>query len=321
MTVFLVPRRAVAASCVLFAACDAAAQFSQDLAPNPGGYIQAAATSADGSAATLPGEDLSLGLMGDAGDILDGEFFTGIGNASASAGLLVGNITANASGVVVNGQVGLNASVDRPNSARAAATVSGGFNDSLTVTPHDAVFLGAQAFLLVDVIVSGTVQAAGFSGSAEGEVMLYKNGVGIANNPLFDPGGLADDPSASSYQIASWQASTSFNGDTDSLTLANEIATFSVPVVVGETFDVGMYARVDAAWRSTSAVPGSSTGDAAFGSTFTWGGVSGAVLADGTPIGVTLGSGSGLDFNGVVPAPGTGALLGLAGIRAARRRR
>ena len=301
MTVFLVPRRAVAASCVLFAACDAAAQFSQDLAPNPGGYIQAAATSADGSAATLPGEDLSLGLMGDAGDILDGEFFTGIGNASASAGLLVGNITANASGVVVNGQVG--------------------FNDSLTVTPHDAVFLGAQAFLLVDVIVSGTVQAAGFSGSAEGEVMLYKNGVGIANNPLFDPGGLADDPSASSYQIASWQASTSFNGDTDSLTLANEIATFSVPVVVGETFDVGMYARVDAAWRSTSAVPGSSTGDAAFGSTFTWGGVSGAVLADGTPIGVTLGSGSGLDFNGVVPAPGTGALLGLAGIRAARRRR
>ncbi len=322
MTTSCVSPCVVAIAGVLFASSGAAAQFSQGLAPNPGGYIQAAGTANDGSGAALPGQDLANAITSDPSNVFDGQFFTGIGNASATATFNnTDGVSTFASGSVVNGQIGLTATITRPNFIRAAGTISGGFNDSLTVSPSDTTFLGQQAFLLIDVIVSGTVEAAGGSGFAEAEVMMYKNGGTINDNALFDPGSLVNDLSGSSFQIATWQARTFDSGDTDSLTLVDEVATFSIPVTLGETFNVGMYARVDAGWRSTFNSTAFSTASAVFGNTFTWGGVSGAVLADGTPVDVSLSSASGIDFNGVVPAPGAAALLGLAGLAAGRRRR
>ena len=113
------------------------------------------------------------------------------------------------------------------------------------------------------------------------------------NEPFWDHGG--SDGISTDRQRATWGVSTDAVGQTVDRTI-DDMITFSVPITLGEPFNLGIYGFADAGKRSSSGVPGSSSAGVDFG--ITW--VEARVVDGGgvTIAGATISGETGLDWPG-----------------------
>jgi MYXO-CTERM domain-containing protein len=190
--------------------------------------------------------------------------------------------------------------------SQAAAT--GGWVDTLTLTPVDPADIGKTASLTFAIDMSGTLQAVpSGNGFAAFGVQPYIDDNAFVGNQRFQVSG---------------QGQYNFPYDQT----VDQITTFTTDITLGTAFELGVFAR---AWAGTASYsPGSdfiSGGTVDFMNTVSWAGIT-AVTLNGNALAYTLASASGIDwtqpFTSPVPEPGTWALWasGLLGIGVLRRR-
>lgn len=292
-----------------------AAPRHQDVT-GPGGFMSSCAapsTSSSGGAGT----DITGGF---ATGHCTSAYFSGNGTATTSDGYSAGGINNSTWGSVGIGHIHLRSANDSPNSAYfALATSNGGFEDRLTLNLPGQT--GQTVYMLVDMSIDGSLAAAGFAGSSGISITAFRDVTQLsAYTPGYSIGN--SDPFSRSTQSVSWSVAS---GPDVTRVISDGHWVFSVPVVVGTAFDLGIYAQAYSSQRSQSAYPGNSNSQLDFGNSVLVQGVSG-LLVGGQLVteGYTLTAASGLDWTQPlpVPEPATWALM-LAGIGAVvvRRRR
>ena len=299
--------RAALAALVLLLPLQVFAAFSIGDVTSPGGFITSYAGIGGGF---TPGTGLDQsGVYSSLAT--DETLFTAAVPGFAAIGYSDAIATNSANGYASFGALGFSASNNGANSHFSQGQVNGGWTDSLTITSPG---LNGQAGVwLAPVDVSGFMQVAGFAGSASFVVQAFIDGQGLKKSdaPGFDQGG--SDPLATDFQLARWGVS-SF-GSHASRTVTGDTVTFAIPIVFGQSFDLGIYALATAGMRSSSGVPGNSTASTDFLNTLLWGG-GGTVLHGGSPVGAfSIGSASGTDWavaGAPVPLPAPLLLLGCA---------
>ncbi len=216
------------------------------------------------------------------------------------------------------------------------AYAQGGWNDSLT--------LNVSGIWVFPIDVNGTFISSGPGGFGAGYLEVFQNGVDFepdtqAQIPAYNtflalnnthngcPG-----PSSWSPEMVGWGVTDS-NPALCSSTLTASTVFFAIPVTAGITFDLGIWASVEAgevsAGNPASNLP-QDTGSADLAHTFLWGGPGYVIEGDGQAhTDFTISSLSGSDYNvaaadtASTPEPSTEALfvLGMAAIGVAARRR
>ncbi|MDJ0788693.1 MAG: hypothetical protein QNK05_17935 [Myxococcota bacterium] len=271
------------------------AALDQSAISNVSGFIGAYAGLQNGSNPDAGG-DLETAYL--ASDFLFDEvvFATGGGSASASQSYSGALGTNSASGMAQAGTVRFQAQNVASNQGFAGSMVHAGWNDAITLS-HPTLN-GIDGVWLFDIDVSGSFAATGFAGSARVELSAYKDNLQLRKNQgPFDPG--ASDPISTDRQQAQWGISSAPNGSRS----VSDTVTFAVPFTFGEAFTLGVYSFASAGKRSSSAVPGTSTANADFLSTVSWGGTN-DVLVSGSPVGgFSIGAASGIDWLAAVPEP------------------
>lgn len=302
---------------VMSLAGQASATISQATIASPGGFMQVGATTVGESFTTALGDDLEFVYMG-SGDVFDEAQFGGIGSAARSISTSFSGGSANAIGSVNLGQIKVASSSASTAFGFVKGEAHGGFKDSLTIS--NAALDGQAGFHVFTIGVTGTLTATGISGRAYAEIGAFKDGVRTLVNQYHDDG-QSNNLFATGFQQGFWEASTATTNGFDQF-IVNDTITFAVPIVFGQEFELGLYARAAGDKRSSLNDSNGSTADALFQNTFTWTGTQSVLLADGTVVSdYDLVSASGLDYRGLVPAPGTLALAAVGGLVAARRRR
>jgi hypothetical protein len=310
-------------ACAVLAVClvsgSVQAGMSQATISPPGGFAQAGAYSSSPGSSIWPGADL-LSFFPSGADLHE-QSFAGNSSATATASFSGSGVTNATSAQAGMGIIHLSASNDAPNnSSFARAASNAGWNETLNIS--DPTLNGQPGFMLVDILVNGTLQAAGFAGSAGFDVTGYKdhtqlniyNGAGAYFNKG-NSDGISTDRQAAVWGVATYGYEWNFASRT-----VNDAITLAVPITYGQSFTLGIYAYASAGMRSASGVPGNSSTSLDFSHTLTWGGIP-AVFYNGTPVtDYTLTSGTGIDWTQPVPEPATLALL-LAGVIPALARR
>jgi len=299
---------------LLAIATPASAALSRTTIPTSGGFVQAGASPIGQSFFTTPGNDFEA-LYDDATDDFSEGFFSGVGSVARSASATTANSNSTGFGQVSMGQLRFTCNSTSPNAGFANGLGHGGFRENFVVNGGAP---GTQAWMLVDIAVTGSMSASGFAGAANFNIAAFVDDNELrSDEPGWDNGN--SDPISTDRQRAIWGVSTSFVGDSDSRVISDMI-TFAVPITIGETFNFGIYGYAVAGKRSSSGVAGSSSSGIDFGNTITWEGAR-IVDANGSLIsGTSIGSDTGLDWESRVPAPGT-ASLALAGLLASTRRK
>ncbi len=291
-----------------------AAPRQQDVI-GPGGYMSSCAAPTSPGAIRTAGVDMLSEFSSGHCTVA---YFSGNGTATTSDSYSSATIHNATWGSVGIGHIHLRSENNSPNNAFfAAAASSGGFEDRLTLDLPGQT--GQTVYMLVNMSIDGTMAAAGFAGMSRIQVAGYKNSAELhASTPGYAPNGAGG---GTDRQRVTWGVASAPNAS-ESID-ANWV--FSVPVVVGTAFDLGIYARATSTQRSFSAVAGNSNSQMDFSNSILVQGVAG-LLVNGSLVteGYTLTAASGLDWTQPlpVPEPATWALM-LAGIGAVvvRRRR
>ncbi|MDZ4755482.1 MAG: dockerin type I repeat-containing protein [Phycisphaerae bacterium] len=295
------------------------AGLNYNIAPAPGGFVQACAGPSTGSGG-WPGADHFSFYTPDSGANLVEEAFTGDTTADASAMYAGGNTTNGANGLAGFGFIQLGATNDAPNNSFfAAGMANGGWSETFVIS--NRALTGQDGFMQFTLDVQGTLFASGFAGSAAFTVAGYKDTILLFANPLFDPGD--SDPISTDRQYGNWAVATFGNPPTASKTV-DDTVTFAVPFTFGTPFKLGIYADARAGMRSSSGVFGNSTAQSQFEEGLVWGGIA-QIYHGFTPISeYTITSGSAVDWtqpidggdpadldgNGVVNSADLAILLG-----------
>jgi hypothetical protein len=253
----------LAAGLLACMAVGAQAGLDQSQITNPGGFVQAAAGPDTVGSHTTPGANLF-------GEFNSGNFseqsFSGNSLAAVNASYSSGTYSNASWGQASLGTIKMWATNNAPNNSHfAKAATNGGFKD--TVTVDKLGYTGQSGLALFDVHVDGTLNAAGFAGSAAFWVAAYKNNAGVAMNASFNRGN--SDAISVSNQMATWGVSSA----PDVTRTVNGTVTFAIPVIFGQAFSLGIYGYAEAGMRSSSGVPGNSTASLDFTHTVTWGGL------------------------------------------------
>lgn len=236
--------------------------ISRTTIPTPGGFVQAGVSPIGQGFFSIVGDDFEP-LYNDPGDDFSEGSFAGIGpvlrSASASTADSNGNSTAQAG----MGYMDLAATNVAPNASFGNAGAHGGFKENFLVTGGTP---GAQAWMLVDVSIAASMNAAGFAGRAFLNIGAFKNDIELrSNEPFWDNGN--SDSISTDRQRASWGLATFAAGENTARTV-DDMITFSVPITLGTPFNLGIYAFADAGKRSSGGAPGSSS--ATINSGVTW---------------------------------------------------
>ncbi len=277
----------------------ASAGISQITITAPGGFAQAACYTIT-SSSIAPGADLAtMGL----GQSFEEHSFAGDSTCGASASYSGPPSTTNSASatVTLGGFRGRAFDSTLTTNPFPAGICNGGWKESFTV--NNPALTGQAGFMTFKVRTRGALSASGDSGSALIELASYKNEITLQNNPYFDPGN--SDIMGTSQQYGRWGIATYSNIPFDSRTVDGTV-TFSVPMTFGQSFTLGVYARISAGLRSSGGFGGIiSKGDADFsGAGVTWDGIATIRNAAGVVVsGSTVVSGSGLDWSGSFGCP------------------
>lgn len=279
-----------------------AAPRHQDIS-GPGGFMQSCAAPSSPGAPRTAGTDFTA-------DFTSGHctvaYFTGNGTASSSDAYSSGNISNASSGSVGIGHIHMQSNNSSPSNAFfAIAASNGGFEDRLTLNLPGQT--GKTVYMLVSMSADGSVSASGPAGASQIQVTGYMNTSELmASNPGYSRGN--SDLFTTDRQRVAWGASSGPNTSR----VIDGHWTFSVPVVVGTPFDLGIYARAQSSQRSYGAGTAVSSTELDFSHSVLVQGVSGLML-NGSLItsGYTLTAASGLDWTQAlpVPEPGTWGLM------------
>lgn len=210
-----------------------AAPRHNDVTP-PGGFLNACAAPFGGGGGFWAGENLTTPYS-----TCDAHYFVGSGSASGSASSSAPSVSNQSAGTAKMGWVQMSAeNHSLAATSFAIGVVNGGYADTLTV--QLAGHAGESANLLVHVKVDAAMWAAGLAGSSHVQVTPYLNKASIdASNPGYDDGS-SNHPWGTSAQVADWGVGTYAVSAFDTLNV-NEVVTFSVPVVIGNSFELGLY--------------------------------------------------------------------------------
>jgi len=241
------PRHFTALLALLIASASYAAPRQLDVSA-PGGFLNACAAPSGGGSGGWAGDDISGGFVSGG---CDPHYFNSLSSANGAASSSGPSISNNASGWATMGQTLMSAENHSPaQTFFAHGAVNGGYTDQLTISLPG--FNGQAGYLLLRVGVAGTLQASAETGAAGFEVVPYVNKQLLnAGNPGYDDGS-SNHLWATDRQVGAWGVASA----PDASLAVNEIVVFSLPVVVGQALDVGIYAMAEAGQRSSGGFPG-----------------------------------------------------------------
>ncbi len=262
--------------------------------------------------------------VGDKGVWLPGQFSCNAALTSQPAGTVAEStnytvatpepVTATASGQATMGQIKLQAySLATPAAGFAQAEATGGFMDVLTVNPINASAIGETASFSFLMHAQGTLAGQGINFS-------FNSGAGLGIKPYINNASLQPDGPATSFNV-SGQGQNNFPYNQT----VNQDVLFTGNIVLGTSFELGVFARAIAGNASSGSVFQFNEATVNFSSGITWQGIS-AVTLGGNAVAYTLDSASGIDwtqpFAAAVPEPQAWALfaIGLVGLMAMRGR-
>lgn len=271
-------RLAITGALLALISTTALAGFSQDDILGAGGFLSA--YSGVGSGVNPdPGFDLEPQFV----EVnVDEDSFGGSGFSSAASSYSFSAHSNGGSGAAGFGFVSFNATAESMHdfSGRHSRTwVHGGWTDTITITAPG--FAGQTAIWRFRVNAHGELAASGFSGFPGIEIEPYLNHDRL---PITVPGvDLGDsDPVATSVQHAQWYLVLGAIGASQTRTV-DDTVTFAAEIVIGEAFDLGVFAIGLAHTSDSSAFPSIlSTADLHTGSV-TWGGSAGLSI-NGVPV-------------------------------------
>jgi len=302
-------RLAAIALCALLSASVQAAPRQLDVVP-PGGFLNVCASPIGGGGGFWAGDDISSQF---AGGVCKTHYFTSgtVSDSASSSGVQISNSSAGAARM---GWVQMSAENHSPAETWFAhGGVTGGYSDSLSV--NAAGHAGESGYLLLRVAVVGTMWATAEAGGTGFMVVPYINHQMLsAANAGYDDGS-SNHLWSTDRQVGAWGVGSA----PDSSLAINEVITFSLPVVVGQSMDVGIYTNVDAGQRSSGGFPGWM---ANAGSSFTSYLDGASLMLGGQNVpGFSISSASGLNWAvSAVPEPSAWLLM-LAGLGVVMLRR
>ena len=223
-------------------------------------------------------------------------------------------VTATANGQATLGQIKLQAySLATPAAGFAQAEATGGFLDVLTVIPLNATDIGKTASFSFLMHAEGTLAGQGVNFS-------FNSVAGLGIKPYINNASLLPDGPATAFNV-SGQGQNNFPYNQT----VNQDVLFTGTIVLGTSFELGVFARAIAGNASSGSVFQFNEATVDFSSGLTWQGIS-AVTVAGNAVAYTLGSASGIDwtqpYTAAVPEPQAWALfaIGLIGLAAQRGR-
>ncbi|MCA9276863.1 MAG: hypothetical protein KDA29_12630 [Phycisphaerales bacterium] len=270
--------------------------ISRTTIPVPGGFAQAGVSPIGQGFFLIVGDDIEP-LYNDPGDDFSEGSFSGIGPITRSASAASMDASGSSSSEIGMGYINFVATNTAPNTTFGNAGAHGGFKENFIVTGGTP---GTEAWMLVQVSIDGTMNASGFAGRAALNIGAFKDDIELrSSEPFWDNGN--SDPISTDRQRATWGLSTSSFDENLDRTVSDMI-TFSVPITLGEPFNLGIYAFGNAGKRSAGGVAGSSS--AAINFSVDWAGAQ-VVDAGGTAIsGAAITGDTGLNWtSGPTPCP------------------
>lgn len=278
---------------------------SQGSVTLPGGYATACASQIS-SSSLLPGTDITAHFAQFAGQhACQSQTFAGAAGQAQATSAWVAPDLANSSAIQVQmGTIGFEARNDAPGGYTylfPVGVATGGWGDRLQVDLPGQE--GQAAVWRFTMDVSGLMDNASV-GATHLELTAFKDRRELFNNvPGWDRGG--SDPRGTELQRVGWGAR--YGADR----AVQDVVTFAVPVTIGQVFDWGVFATLEAGASSYGAGLGRSTASADFSHTLQYGGSAGLWIGDEEVQGWTLAAASGIDWLATpVPEPGTWALMG-----------
>ena len=199
-------------------------------------------------------------------------------------------VSATSESLVTWGAMRLDSDFSGPNSATfPQASATAGWVDALTVTPTNPALIGQAAVLAFNISIEADLLAlAGFNSVARLSVRPYVNDANLATPPSLSVQGQGQQ--GSPYQQT-----------------LDTSASFTIPIVLGTPFELGIFARASSGTASTagSNLINTVSSDAV---SIAWDGITSVTVA-GQPIDVSISADSGIDWSGPVPEPSTGIAL------------
>lgn len=280
----------------------------------PGGFASACASDLTAGVSFTPGVDIGSGAGGNPGHFFcQGQFFSGAaGSATAAANWTTASVQNQSSAAVSMGRIGLQANDVAPvNEQFPVGVAGGGWADTMVIDlPGHA---GQAAVWRFSMTAQGSLAS---NPVARASVMLnaYLNQTELMRDVAgFDIGG--SDLFATDRQRVAWSS-------TGSSRTVDDVVTFAVPVILGQSFAWGVYATAMASATSWASAPWVAAAAADFSPGLAYGGSAGLFVGGVAMDDYTLNSASGIDWMQAAPVPEPGSwLLMLAGIGWLARRR
>jgi hypothetical protein len=286
------------------------AAFDAGDVAGPGGFATAC-VSPSGSGVNIPAIDL-LPIMGMPGvGRCESSLYSGLGTAAESA--TQGAPAAEAAARL--GTIALSSRIDTdPVNGRPRSAASGGFADRLLIDSPGST--GLPGHLVVNIGVQGLLQAAGTGGIARLLLQAQANDQDQPPGPGFDAG--SGNFTSAPWQLISWFAIHEKPQGFSAVAL-DEVVSFSIPFVFGQSFEMGIWASV---MTDTDNVGDSSRSVADFNPGLNWLGVEGAWVRETRfTTDLSIQSDSGVDWMQPVPEPSTAVLAALGALVLAWRLR